>query len=164
MFFVALPPANTVMWKRCTPWCRLQAAYLDAELSGALRVVPDPPHAIVVISVAVSNVQLSAHLFLCTIYLRGKQQRNCVILPNAVVTHGNKSLPVPTSQSGVFSWWMTTFTCLLRAKATIASLPANVPGWERLDTGWKDTKKTFTVLSAKNLTCILIFQQIWNKS
>lgn len=49
-------------------------------------------------------------------------------------------LPVPTSHSGVFSWWMTTLTCWLRAKATIASLPANVPGWDRLDTRWKEAR------------------------
>lgn len=43
--------------------------YLYAKLSRALRVVPNTPHTVVMVSVAIGNVQLSADLLLCTIYL-----------------------------------------------------------------------------------------------
>ena len=52
-----------------------------------------------------------------------------------------------TSHNGAFNWWITTLTCWLRAKDTIASFPANIPGWERFD----------TIIHKKKLVIILSF-------
>lgn len=44
-----------------------------------------------------------------------------------------------TCHSGALSWWITTFIWLFLAKATIASLPAKVPGFAKLVTKGKQT-------------------------
>lgn len=49
--------------------CSLYTIYLYAELSRILRVVSNPSHTVIMISIAVGNVQLSAHLLLCAVYL-----------------------------------------------------------------------------------------------
>ena len=46
---------------------------------------------------------------------------------------------------------MTTFSSWLRAKATMASFPANVPGWERLDTAGTQNKKHTKRMGQQNL-------------
>lgn len=53
-----LPPAQTML------------QYLHAKLSGTLWIVPSSPHAVVMIPVAVGNVQLPADLLLWTVYLQ----------------------------------------------------------------------------------------------
>lgn len=103
----------------------MYSMHLYAELSGTLGVVPSPPHAVVMVSVAVGDVQLSAHLLLCTVDLQEEQSITRLSSTTAAL---QAVALAPTSHSGVLSWWMTTLTCWLRAKATMASLPANVPG------------------------------------
>lgn len=111
--------------------------YLHAKLSGTVWIVPSSPHTVIMISVAVGNVQLSADLLVWTVYLQREQYSEVVklfIITPQLRVATFEFLAVLTSQRGMLSWWMTTFTCWLRAKATMASLPAKVPAWDRLDT------------------------------
>lgn len=66
-----------MIWGITIPKCWSIVHYtvsdLYAELGRTLRVVSNPPHTVIMIAVAVGDVQLSAHLLLGTIYLQWEQ-------------------------------------------------------------------------------------------
>lgn len=63
----------------------------------------------------------------------------------------------PTCHKGALSWWITTFNWWFLAKATIASLPAKVPGFAKLATAWKQERKMKSLRWKMQMQTWLVF-------
>lgn len=63
----------------------------------------------------------------------------------------------PTCHKGALSWWITTFNWWFLAKATIASLPAKVPGFAKLATAWKQERKMKSLRWKMKMQTWLVF-------
>lgn len=76
--------------------------YLHTKLCGTLWIVPSSPNTVIMISVAIGDVQLPAHLFLWTVYLQRNQnaKRLYKIMPRVMdATFGILALCWPPKEA-----------------------------------------------------------------